>query len=207
MRKNFEKTVVRNDKGVSWSLEFPGVTRLLGGILLLALLLNPIPAFSITTPGASVTLAWDGSPSPEVTGYRVYYGAASGTYTNSVTVGNLTTGTVPGLTAGATYYMAVIAFDANGLESTFSNEISYTVPVTVPAGLHSVQLRMTPAREFILTVTGQIGRTYELLASPDLTNWTVIGAVTPGTSGSVDFTDTNAASFANRFYRTRDNQP
>ena len=38
----------------------------------------------------SVTLAWDASPDASATGYRVYYGGASGVYTNSATVGNVT---------------------------------------------------------------------------------------------------------------------
>jgi len=33
--------------------------------------------------------------------------------------------------------------------------------------------------------------------------WTVIGTATVGATGSLDFTDTNAASFSKRFYRTR----
>ncbi len=180
-----------------------GLTRVLGGILLVALLNHPGQVISATPPGYSVALAWDGSPSPEVTGYRVYYGGASGNYTNSVVVGNVTTNTVPALTSGATYFFAVIAFDANGLESTFSNEIAYTVP----GDLSTVQLRIGPGREVILTVAGPAGRTYNLQASEDFTTWTAIGAVTTGAGGSVDFTDANAASYATRFYRSQSTQP
>src|SRR5712671_1390866 len=46
---------------------------------------------------SSVTLAWDPSPSGGVAGYNVYYGPASGTYTNMVTAGNATNATVSGL--------------------------------------------------------------------------------------------------------------
>lgn len=82
---------------------------------------------------ASVTLAWDASPSPEVTGYRIYYGVGSRSYTNVVTVGNVLTATVTGLKPGVTYYFAATAFEGSGLESDFSNEVSYTVPVPRPA--------------------------------------------------------------------------
>lgn len=203
MRKNSEQTVGRTDGALRWASGFIGITRMLGGILLLGLLRSSVPALSVTLPGSSVALAWDGSPSPEVTGYHVYFGAASGNYTNSVAVGNVTSNTVPGLATGVTYFFAVIAYDANGLESTFSNEIAYTVPGALPI----VQIRISPTRQVILTVAGQIGRTYNLQASPDFTTWTVIGAVTPGASGAVAFTDTNAASFPTRFYRTQDTQP
>jgi hypothetical protein len=52
-----------------------------------------------------------------------------------------------------------------------------------------------------------MGHTYDIKATEDFTAWTVIGTVTLGASGSLDFTDTNAASFPKRFYRARDTQP
>ena len=70
-----------------------------------------------------------------------------------------------------------------------------------------MQIRVTPTRQVVLTVTGQIGHTYDIQATQDFTTWTVIGTVTVGAGGSLDFTDTNAASFPKRFYRTHDTQP
>jgi hypothetical protein len=87
-----------------------------------------------------------------------------------------------------------------GQESAYSSEISYLVPVNLP----SVQIRSGPAGQFILTVSGPAGQTYDVLASQDLSVWTVIGTVTPGAGGSLDFTDTNAANFPQRFYRTEE---
>src|SRR5437867_4474089 len=78
---------------------------------------------------ASVTLVWNASPGTNIAGYNVYYGVASRTYTNKVNVGNATNATVSGLIEGTTYYFAVTAYDSNGLESDYSNEMSYTVPV------------------------------------------------------------------------------
>lgn len=178
-----------------------GLTTVLGTSLFLALLLSPVQALS--GPGNFVTLAWDRSPDSSVAGYRIYYGAASGNYTNSIVVGNVTTNAVQGLTSGVTYFFAVTAYDASGLESSFSNETSNTAPT----GLPTVQLRMAANGQAVLTVQGQIGHTYEIQASQDLKTWTAIDTATLGTSGSVDFTDTNAASFPRRFYRTRDTQP
>lgn len=75
---------------------------------------------------ADVLLQWDPSPSPEVAGYRIYYGVASGTYTNAVAVGTITTATISGLVIGTKYYFAATAFDGVGNESEFSNEASFT---------------------------------------------------------------------------------
>jgi hypothetical protein len=75
---------------------------------------------------AEVTLAWDPNPEPAVEGYRVYYGKASGFYTNVVDVGNRTDCVIPGLEAGTTYFFACTAYSATGDESNFSGEIVYT---------------------------------------------------------------------------------
>lgn len=91
--------------------------------------------------GAQVTLLWDPSPdAAEVTGYYIYYGTASRTYTSKVNAGNVTTYTVSGLSPGVTYYFAATAYTGSGLESDYSNELSYTVPSActyslAPAGL------------------------------------------------------------------------
>ena len=95
----------------------------LGVVLLVTALATAAQAQS------SVTLAWDPSPDSAIGGYRLYEGAASRTYTNVIDVGNVTTATVTGLVDGVTYFFAVTAYDTNGLESDFSGEISYTVPL------------------------------------------------------------------------------
>ena len=202
MNKIFEPTVDRDGKTLGVTSPRVGLTGVLGSILLFAVMQNPVAAFGATLPNvSSVTVAWDRSPSVAATGYRVYYGAASGNYTNNVTVGNVTTNTVAGLANGVRYFFAVTALAAAGVESTYSNEISL-----VP-GLPTVQLQVAANRQVVLTVRGGSGHTYEIQASSTLTNWTSLGTVTLGLSGPVAFTDTNAASFPNRFYRTRDTQP
>src|SRR5437588_3049430 len=81
---------------------------------------------------SSVTLAWDPSTSTNVAGYHIYYGVASRSYTNSISVDLATTATVSGLLEGVTYYFAATALDTAGLESDFSNETSYSVPNQPP---------------------------------------------------------------------------
>jgi hypothetical protein len=203
MRKISEQTIGRTTGALRWLPGFMGRTGGAAGFLLLALLLNPIPGFSALPSGASLTLAWDRSPSLEVTGYRVYYGGASQNYSNSVVLGNVTSNTISGLAIGGTYFFAVTAYNSIGLESPRSNEIN----VTIPGGLAKLQISVAANKQALLTVTGQIGHTYEIQATPDLKAWTVLGTVTLGASGVANFTNTNAGSFAERFYRTRDTQP
>jgi hypothetical protein len=81
----------------------------------------------------------------------------------------------------------------------------------LPAGFYRVvevlppkiQIRVAPTRQVILTVTGKVGRTYDIQASPDLVTWTAIGTVLVPAGGSLEFPDTNAASFPKRFYRAQ----
>ncbi len=198
MRTITEQKVGRIGEALGWSLRIMGFTRVLGGILSFALLHNPIQALSATLPpGQSVTLAWSPVTNADLAGYNVYYGSASHTYTSVTSAGTVTNATISGLVEGGTYYFAATAFSTAGLESGYSAEVSYSVPTTLP----TVKLQVTPTKQFVLTVTGTIGHVYKIQASQDLITWTVIGTVTMGAGGSVDFTDTNAASFLRRFYR------
>jgi hypothetical protein len=72
---------------------------------------------------ADVTLAWDTNTEPDLAGYRLYYGTASGHYQFVIDVGKATTYTVSGLAIG-TYFFAITAYNRSGLESGYSNEVS-----------------------------------------------------------------------------------
>src|SRR6266513_1115585 len=78
--------------------------------------LNSIRVTAAQAPGTSATLAWDAVTAQILSGYRIYYGTAPGTYLQSagqgLHVGNVTTYTVTGLTSGTRYYFAVAAYDA-----------------------------------------------------------------------------------------------
>ena len=84
------------------------------------------------TPVNIAGLAWDAVSDPNLSGYRVYYGTASGTYLQSLgqglDVGNVPTYTVTGLNSGTRYYFAVTAFGTAGNESGFSNEVFKDIP-------------------------------------------------------------------------------
>jgi hypothetical protein len=84
---------------------------------------NPGPVTS-----NSATLAWDAVVAPNVSGYRVYYGTTPGVYGPGLSIGNVTTYTVSGLSNGTRYYFAVTAFDASGNESGYSNEAFKDIP-------------------------------------------------------------------------------
>jgi hypothetical protein len=82
----------------------------------------------ITNHPINIALAWDASPDPTVTGYRVFFGVQPSTYTNSVSFGNVTCGTISNLARATTYYFAATAHDAAGVESPLSNETFWPQP-------------------------------------------------------------------------------
>jgi hypothetical protein len=79
-----------------------------------------------------VTLAWDPSDGPNLAGYVVYYGLHPRQYQWSVSIDTSTTYELCGLDEGIRYYFAVTAFDTEGRESDYSNEVS-TVILSSPS--------------------------------------------------------------------------
>lgn len=82
------------------------------------------PTTSSTT--SSATLTWNAVTGTTISGYKVYVGEAPRLYTQTITVGTVTSTTVNSLTVGKTYYFAVTAYNGAG-ESTPSNEVSKTI--------------------------------------------------------------------------------
>jgi hypothetical protein len=96
-----------------------------GTLTVIATLLLIIALSARAQASSSVSVAWNASGSSSISGYRLYQGVASGSYTNKISV-NQTNATVSGLVAGVKYFFAVTAYTTTGLESPFSNEITYT---------------------------------------------------------------------------------
>jgi hypothetical protein len=77
-----------------------------------------------TSYAAHVTLTWDPPvDSTYVAGYIIYYGTASKAYSQSIDVGNTTTYTVSSLNNGQIYFFATTAYNYDGEQSVYSNEI------------------------------------------------------------------------------------
>ena len=93
----------------------------------------PTQVVALAKNGA-VELSWKASPSRDVGGYMVYYGAASGEYFGDrVILGNRTSIRIEGLNNGTLYYFAVAAYDrelepdrltARERSGEFSREVS-----------------------------------------------------------------------------------
>ncbi len=78
---------------------------------------------------ATAKVSWDANTEADLAGYKIYWGTVPGNYTNSISVGKVTTLTLSNLVAGVTYYIAATAYNSSGLESDFSNEIVWKKPL------------------------------------------------------------------------------
>ena len=78
------------------------------------------------SPG-SVILTWTANREPDLAGYKVYVGTASGTYSfpgSAFVIGKVTSYTVSNLPMGQTYFFAISAYNSAGNESLLSAEVS-----------------------------------------------------------------------------------
>ena len=93
------------------------------------------PAKPSGSASTSISLVWeaptqnsDGSPITNLAGYKIHYGTSSSDYTETVALNNasLNRYVVDNLKSG-TYYFAITAYNAQGLESPLSGEIATSV--------------------------------------------------------------------------------
>jgi len=134
---------------------------------------------SLIASARAAILEWDRNPETNVLGYRVYSGLQSRVYDSVLDVGNATTNLLTQST-GIVFY-AVTAYDTEGLESDFSDEVSYLWPV----------IPVPPSPPQRLRITGANGNGNALIIlqeSADLTNWTnSASALVPMAPGAPKF--------------------
>jgi hypothetical protein len=113
--------------------------------------------FVIATPllGNEATVSWNPHPESRVTGYKIYYGKASRTYTSSVDVGSVTQYTLRGLESG-TWYFAVTAYTPGGLESGYSREVSKSIQEDVrPLEILTLDVSLVTHASAVIGIPGR----------------------------------------------------
>ena len=111
--------------------------------------ISPPAGLATTTGTGLITLNWSANSESDVKGYKVYYGTSTGSYTNSIDVGNVTSYTITSL-PGSKYYVTVTAYDTsfnsssddtstvvnenqtNGNESWYAEEKTVSFDTTPP---------------------------------------------------------------------------
>jgi hypothetical protein len=90
-----------------------------------------------------LTLAWDASPCACAAGYRLYYGTNARSYQFVTNTGLALTQSVV-LPHGGRWFFAATAVGTNGLESDFSNEVSWESKPAAPVMAGKPWVRLTP---------------------------------------------------------------
>ncbi len=141
-------------------------------------------------------LTWDENPPEDnVSGYKVYWGPSSRNYVGNEEVRNGVIFQLPTdrFYATDTYYFAVTAFrDSDGLESEYSNEVFWTVPM---------RMKATPN---LITVNVKPGDNYVLERTSDFISWLGVDARTADSSNLVF---TVPSSLDSNFYRLKKLEP
>ena len=165
-------------------------------VALLALVLGLSAGLSANA-SQNVSLAWNPSADSSTTGYLLYAGNSTTNYTSQINVGTNTTVTLSGLTAGATNYFAVSAYNAANIVGTPSAPITYIVPGLLVMS-HASGTGNIPTLNF----PEAPGHWYEVQASTNLTVWSnIYQSPTATTNAWASFQDPQAGSFRSRFYR------
>ena len=83
---------------------------------------------------ANADFSWTPNSETNLAGYKIYYSTIGGQYVQFIDVGNpgvinnTVQATVNGLADGTTYYFVATAYDTDGFESDYSQEVVWTSP-------------------------------------------------------------------------------
>ena len=159
---------------------------------------NINPGFNLTLPNLATDVEND------VLTYQVLSGLPTNATFNSA---NGTINWRPTIAQAGQSYPIVMRVTDNGtnlLTATNTNTVTVAAAQTPTVSMAWSNAgsgsNVTP--QFRLSVQGQTGPDYILMASTNLTNWSTISTNTPGTFPFV-WTDTNASQFSSRFYQIR----
>ena len=154
----------------------------------------------------AVALGWNASPDPAAAGYFLCWGYASEQCTNRLDVGNVTNTSVAGLSLGVLYWFHVVAYDGTGREAAPSNDIIYQPPVAGrPVEPTSLNLGIIQAEgggtvaQF--SFQGQASAIYDVQATTNFQQWTVIGTTNCSASGVVTLEVLAGTNQPRQFFR------
>lgn len=143
---------------------------------------------------AQLSLTWEPSADPTVVGYALYVGDAAGCYQQRIDVGACTNATVTNLTGGTRRYFTVRDYNVARVESLPSNEVSYLIP-------GALYLSGSAGAGVRVNWVGEPGKSYSVLASTNLINWSVIKVLQPPSNSWVYWDDPESGALDRRYYR------
>ena len=160
------------------------------------------------SPLLAQTIAWNANTEPDLAGYTVLYGTQPGSSSVTLDVGNVTSRALTGLQPGITYYFRVRAYNASGMNSAPSTEVSYAVPVagdttppTAPAALTATASSSTQVALGWSAATDNVGVTSYRIERCSGTNCTSFAQIATATGTS--YSNTGLTASTTYRYRVR----
>ena len=102
-----------------------------------------VATWAVAACAQRLTLAWDASLCACAANYRLYYGTNTRSYQFVTNTGLMLTQSVV-LPHGGRWFFAATVVSTNGLESDFSNEVSWESKPTAPVMAGRPWVRLTP---------------------------------------------------------------
>lgn len=151
-----------------------------------------------------ITLGWNAASDVTVRGYAIYYGKASlSAYTRLDTGTNLSCA-ISGLVVGVSYRIYAVSYNAQGIESLPSNELTFT-PTTpaVPNEPPRLQIARLSDGNMKLSYPAGTNTTcaIQFAATPTAQYWQTLANVPANQAGDIIATDMSASRVPQRFYR------
>jgi len=184
---------VRMPKGVFFGgIEmFYGINQIGAFWRCLMLLIVMFLAWCTPAYALDITLQWDANTESDLAGYKVYYktetsgpsydGAGAIEGSSPIDAGDRTEITLHGLDEDVTYFFAVTAYNADQLESGFSNEVD-ALGVSLDSGSNLVSLYRQPEDASPSAVLNSINNQYAAVWAYVNGNWRVYDPANPGFS-------------------------
>jgi hypothetical protein len=170
-------------------------------------------AWALFSPCANLfaaMLQWDANPEPNIAGYRVHMGPQAGQYESVIDVGLATEMLVPPLEPDRPCFFSVTAYDSEGMESGFSDEINCTLSASITNGttVTNAVLLVPLSLKFSgrtlpmhISFVGEASKEYQVQATTDFQSWQVIHTITLPANGLYQWWDADAPNHSKRFYR------
>jgi hypothetical protein len=166
---------------------------------LTALPAAPSNLLALVASTSQINLSWADTVNNE-TGFKIERSSDGVNFTQIATVGvNVTACSDSGLTAGATYYYRVKAYNGIG-DSDYSNTASTTITApAAPSGLTATAVSTSQINlVWVDNVSNESG--FRIFRSLDKVNWTLIATTGPNVT---TYSDTGLAANTQYYYRIR----
>lgn len=151
-----------------------------------------------------ITLGWNAAADMAVRGYAIYYGRTNLTANTRINAGSNLSCTISDLLVGVTYRIYAVSYNAQGVESPPSNQLTFT-PITPAPTNVPPRLQIARQANGSMTLSYAAGTNtkcaIQFAPTPTAKYWQTLTNIAANQAGNIIFTDISASRVPQRFYR------